>query len=309
MPRYNVILNIASGTAQNLGEQALRQIITDSGLKFDELILCKGEEMEDNLKKLVKSPLPLLIGGGDGTIRYSAKLMLDKQKAFGIIPFGTMNMLARDLEVPIELKETFAAYCNGYQECNVDAAFANGEIYLCAASIGTMPSASKMREDNREVNNIIMFPQLFMHTLKEFQRLQKKRIYMNVDGKNYKFRSPAIVIANNKFTDTDGISFENFKRGSLNDGLLGVYATKTKNIWEHLRLLGRLLIGSWLEDDALKSWEGSKITIGTKKKQETLSIDGDLMDFKTPIVFTVKKDALKMLKPDIVSVDAKNNAV
>jgi diacylglycerol kinase family enzyme len=296
MPKYNIILNVASGTAQSIGAENLKTMIENSGLEYEEIILCDGAEMDENLDKLILSPLPLLIGGGDGTIRYSAAKLLPHDKAFGIIPFGTMNMLARDLGIPTQLDETFNAYKQGCEEVVVDAAFVNEELYLCAASIGTMPSASQMREENREIPNIIMFPQLFLHTLSEFNRLQRKRIYLMVDGHNYKFRSPAIVISNNKFIETEGASFDNFKRGSLNDGMLAVYATKTQNIWGHLRFLGKLLIGKWLKDEGLKKWDGKQIIINTKSRREKISIDGDLIDLPTPIRFSIQKGALRLLR-------------
>ena len=297
MPKYDIILNIASGTAQSLGAENLRVMIESSGLEYGELILCDGAEMDKNLEKLIPSPLPLLIGGGDGTIRYAAAKLLPRKKAFGIIPFGTMNLLARDLGIPTQLEETFASYKNGYDEAIVDASFVNNELYLCAASIGTMPSASQVREENREIPNIIMFPQLFLHTLSEFQRLSRKRIYLNVDGRKYKFRSPAIVISNNKFTETEGASFDNFKRGSLNDGLLAIYATKAQNIWDHLRFMGKLLLGNWLKDEGLKKWEGKQIILNTKSRREMVSIDGDLIELPTPIKFTIQKGALTLLQP------------
>ncbi|MFZ8477895.1 diacylglycerol/lipid kinase family protein, partial [Staphylococcus aureus] len=43
----------------------------------------------------------LWVGGGDGTLRTAARHLAGTGKVFGVLPFGTMNLLARDLGVPL----------------------------------------------------------------------------------------------------------------------------------------------------------------------------------------------------------------
>ncbi len=60
-----------------------------------------GQEDETEINGMIESfqPERLLGIGGDGTISISAKCLIDKDIALGIIPFGSANGMARELEL------------------------------------------------------------------------------------------------------------------------------------------------------------------------------------------------------------------
>jgi diacylglycerol kinase family enzyme len=60
-----------------------------------------GQEDETGINRMIESfqPETLLGIGGDGTISISAKCLIDKDIALGIIPFGSANGMARELEL------------------------------------------------------------------------------------------------------------------------------------------------------------------------------------------------------------------
>jgi len=132
---YNILINGKAGTVLNLGHDSITAAIEASGMAVNELMFAEPAEMEAALDRFAQSPNPLLVGGGDGTLRSCADTLSRKNKAFGILPFGTMNLLAHDLGMNT-LDEALKAYAKGATQTRIDAGEVNGELFLCCASLG-----------------------------------------------------------------------------------------------------------------------------------------------------------------------------
>jgi diacylglycerol kinase family enzyme len=293
---FNILINAKSGTVLNMGLPAIEAAIGDSGLEVAELCFSEPEDMADNLTRLASQATPLLIGGGDGSLREAAKYLADKDKPFGVLPFGTMNLLAHDLGA-----DTLAGALRGYaqdaQETRIDAGFVNGELFLCCASIGTMPQASRYRERRRLSNAVLLMPQLFLFILKNLDMHKRERIRLEVDGEKHSFRTPAVVVSANRFADSLSLTESNFKRQTLNGGELAVYIFTTTSHATHLRFLWRLLFGHWLKDPALIEKVGRRISLDSHYRRDLVSVDGEVMKMKLPLQIGIRPHALRVLVP------------
>ncbi|ESQ85652.1 hypothetical protein AEAC466_00325 [Asticcacaulis sp. AC466] len=293
---FNILINGKAGTVLNMGRPAIETAISDSGLPVAELCFSEPEDMAQNLKRLAAQPERLIIGGGDGTIRETAKSLAGQQKAFGVLPFGTMNLLAIDLGFS-SLQQALAAYAVGTTEQTMDAGFVNGEIFLCCASLGTMPQASVFREANRLTNKFLLMPKLFLFVLNNMDKNKRSRLVIEADGKMSKFRTPAVVISANRFADSEKLTESNFKRVSLRGGELAVYISTTKTSSDHVRLLWRLIFGHWLHDRDMTEMTGKRFRIFSQHHKPLVSVDGEVMKLKAPLEFTLKPDFVHVLVP------------
>jgi diacylglycerol kinase family enzyme len=294
---FNILINRRSGTVLNMGEAAVEAAIRDSGLEVAELCLSEPDQMAENLNRLIDSPRPLLVGGGDGTIRESAKVLAERGKAFGVLPFGTMNLLPHDLGIDT-LQQALKAYAQGVRTDAIDAGYVNGELFLCCASIGTMPQASVYREKKRDVSKFWLFPQLFMFVLDNLDRHKRDRIVLDVDGEMTRFHTPAVVVSANRFADSDKLTESNFKRQTLDGGELAAYVMTTKSKVSHMRVLMRLLLGHWLRDPDLKEMTGHRMKLWSRHKRALVSIDGEVEKLHTPLEFTLKPRHVQVLVPE-----------
>jgi len=50
----------------------------------------------------------VIIGGGDGSIRSAAQMLVGQQTVLGVLPLGTLNHFAKDLGMPDDLEEAVA---------------------------------------------------------------------------------------------------------------------------------------------------------------------------------------------------------
>jgi diacylglycerol kinase family enzyme len=293
---FNILINRKSGTVLNMGEPAIEAAITASEILVTELCWSDPEDMQANLERLSQKRERLLIGGGDGTIRETAKYLATHKKAFGVLPFGTMNLLAVDLGFT-SLQQALATYAAGTREETMDAGFVNGEIFLCCASIGTMPQASVYREARRMTNKLLLLPQMFLFVADNMKRHRRERIVLEIDGKMQKFRTPAVVISANRFADSEKLTESNFKRISLSGGELAAYIFSTKSPTAHIRLMWRLIFGHWLKDPDLIERTGPRFKIWSQHHKPLVSIDGEVIKLKTPLDFTVKPGLVHVLLP------------
>ncbi len=300
---YNILINRRSGTVLNMGEPAVQKAIETSGIAVEELCLAEPTDMQAELARLAALDTPLIVGGGDGTIRDCSKYLSEQQKAFGVLPLGTMNLLAHDLNINT-LQDALNAYAGETTTEAIDAGFVNGEIFLCCASIGTMPQASVFREAQRKANNLLLFPQMFLFIMGNLDKHKRERTVLDIDGEMKRFRTPAVVVSVNRFADSEKLTESNFKRGDLTGGELAAYISTTKTATAHLRLIGRLLFGHWLKDPDLAELTGARIKLWSRHKRALVSIDGEVDKMRTPLVFTLKPKHVKLLIP---SPDTKPN--
>lgn len=294
---FNILINKRSGTVLTMGEAAIEAAIAHSQIPVKEQIFAEPEDMQAELERLTARPEYLLIGGGDGTIRESAHYLATHKKAFGILPFGTMNLLATDLGLT-SLQQALTAYAEGVTETTMDAGYVNGEIFLCCASIGTMPKASVFREKNRGENPFLLFPKMFLFVFNSLDKHKKQRVVLKVGNEMLKFHTAALVVADNRFADSDKLTDSNFKRDDLNGGELAAYIATTKTRSSHLRFMARLVFGHWLKDPDLTEVTGKTMTLWTRRKYELVSIDGEVQKMHTPLDFKLKAKFVHLLVPE-----------
>ena len=293
---FNILINGKSGTVLNMGQAAIENAIETSGIQVKALCFCEPENMHDELVRLSRDAAPLLVGGGDGTIRESARTLSKHNKAFGVLPFGTMNLLAHDIGI-INLQQALSAYATAFRCEAVDAGFVNGEIFLCCASIGTMPEASVFREESRQGNDLLLIPRMFVFVLQNLEQNDGRRMSVKIDGGKHHIRTPALVVSNNRFAESSIWTQSNFKRASLTGGELAVYAPETRTHISRLRFLTRLLVGNWLKDPDLNEMTGRRITVKTRQRRDPVSIDGEVMELTEPLRFSLKPKCVKLLIP------------
>ena len=73
--------------------------------------------------------------GGDGTINEVAKALVNTDVVLGIIPSGSGNGLARDLNIPLNYTKALEIIKQG-NVARIDYGVANGHIFFCTCGVG-----------------------------------------------------------------------------------------------------------------------------------------------------------------------------
>ena len=203
--RAAVLINAGAGTAASRGDAALREEVA---------ALCRELGLSAEVKTVLSSDLQrelaravgqretevVIVGGGDGTIRTGAAVLAGSGKAMGVIPLGTLNHFARDLKMPLELKEALAAIANGAVR-EVDVAEVNGETFVNNCSIGLYAEAVLVRERLRRHGGLAKWPAMAVGAWRALRRFRVSRLWLRSPEWSLSLRTPQLVIGNNRGGD------------------------------------------------------------------------------------------------------------
>ena len=235
----------------------------------------------------------LLIGGGDGSVNAAASRLLGTGTALGILPLGTLNRLARELDLSLDLDQMTGQLANA-ERVAIDVAEVNGHIFLCNSFIGLPPMVTERRQSLRG--------QSFWTRIVGYLRLpfdlsaNLRRLTLFIDDQ----RAPRIVraltvaVSNNAYAEEASL-FP--RRRSLDGGSLGLYISRHYTFRQSLWLLLRASLGVWHGDPRFERHELHKLTIDAKRPHLRVSNDGELMKLAPPLHYTIRPKALTVLVP------------
>jgi len=87
----------------------------------------------------------VLVAGGDGSIGSAANVIAGTATELAILPCGTLNHLAKDLSLPLDLEEAARVALHGCP-IPVDAAVVNDRLFLNTSSVGAYVTFVRARE-------------------------------------------------------------------------------------------------------------------------------------------------------------------
>ncbi len=280
-----------------MGEKKFQELAEKTSLKISSFAVLPHDSFAKRMEKLAQSDVPLLVGGGDGSIAQAAALHLKYDRPFGILPMGTMNLLAKDLDIPLVTEEAniFDLY-NRTTVKPIDVGMANDQPFLCCAAIGTIPKAALFRENMRQMPDVVMMPRLTAFILDQMHTTRMRELQIVADGKEMSLRTAALVISNNSFAHSSNATHK-LAKTSLQDGTLGIYSAAPQSLMERIRLLLRLHQGKLEAEPSVQEFQAMSAFVKTEKSHELVSIDGEPVMLETPINFRVLNGALKIIIP------------
>jgi len=298
---YYVILNANAGTANATGitSEALGALFEANGL--DATIdarsdIALSERIDDAMASAAQT---IVAAGGDGTITALAAALVGSDKSLAILPLGTVNALAKDLQVPLNLPAAVAALVTS-EHHRIDVGEVNGRIFLHKVVVGLIPGVAAGRERIRgrqDASAKIGFIRYF------FRRLARaKRIAVVIEpnaGDRRVERVQAIAVASNAYDEGLG---QFFARHSLDRGTLTLYVLRHFTMRDFVRLTTGMLLGRWRNDEALTVESVKSVTIDTRKDLLKVMFDGEVETLRTPLEFKIRPKALSVLVPATAAV-------
>ena len=133
----------------------------------------------------------ILVAGGDGSIGSAANVMAGTGTELCILPCGTLNHLAKDLGLPLDLEEAARVALRG-AAAPVDAAIVNDRIFLNTSSVGGYVSFVRARE--RLEHRLGYHVASLVAGLRILFRMPTFRVTLNVEGVERHYVTPLLFI-------------------------------------------------------------------------------------------------------------------
>ncbi len=300
--KYHIIINQSSGTVLKMGVDKLRDIIEESNISYASLNFVDAENLTDIIEDIIDGDdnHPLLIGGGDGTQRGVAEIIMHTKRKMGVLPLGTMNLVAHDMNVPLDIKDALEAYSGDTHVAKMDVGYLNDKIFLCCVATGSIAEATQLREEKRSSSTPALFAQLGLFLLDHLDKKNWHSVHLRIDRKRYKFKASALIISNNIYKPAKSVNdINNMRRAHLDKNIMGVLSAKPYNTWDKVRFLFKIRLGNWRKDPVIRIWKGSTIMLDivSKSKKNTLTLDGEILDVEAPYHFSLDPKALSLVMP------------
>lgn len=298
MNKIDVFINKSGGSVLRLGEEKVSSLLKESlGERIGDLMVVESGDMPHTLEKIATKN-PLLIGGGDGTAVCAAQILGPKGIPFGVLPLGTMNLLAQDLGSHPTFEQTLSAL-DDVQIDKIDAGVVNGKMFLCSAVIGFVPEGAIAREELRQETSLAALTK-FLSTIRRGMSGEiKETLYLQ--GKDtdepFPLETTALIVSNNRFVQNGADPMAGrFLRESLKDGKLAVYSAAPQSVFDGLKIAFSMWQGNWQDNESIISFEAEELIVNARDKKVLISLDGEPVEMKSPLHFSLKRQSIPVLR-------------
>jgi diacylglycerol kinase family enzyme len=274
-------------------EDRLVELCTRRGL---EPVLCAFDPstLADDIRTLLAAqPDAIIVAGGDGTVRSVAEHLVHGEVPLGVLPAGTMNVLAVDLGVPDELEPALDAVVAAPVKM-IDVARVNGELFLCSSALAMIPHLGRIRERARGAIGLPLVRWL-ARGVRIFRRYPRMRLRIEVDDRGYDVSTLAMVVSNNPVS-TRPAPIPGRER--IDTGRLAAYVTRDRTRWDLVAIAAKLRDGTWLDDARMRTYEGRAVEVsGAHLGVMTVMNDGEVIQLPMPLRYEIEPRALAVLAP------------
>lgn len=291
----NKALIIFNPTAGMATKTDVGKIVQDklSGLDYKPIMLILDFNFEANIAKLDLSDIKLVVAvGGDGTVKVAAREIINRRiKApLAVIPFGSANVLAATLKIPLGLKEALELL-NVSSTIKIDVGVLNQDRYfLVGFSLGYLSSI--VINTNRELKNKFGSIGYVLHLF--WNKIRIPRIKFRIETQNHVFwvKGNSLIV----FNAFNFYGFSPKKTISLNDGILNLYVVTNKTFLTMAEAaFGVLFYRTPPKHIFTLDNKYFKIRIKRKKYLKTAQIDGDKIKLPRTIEVEVLPKALEVI--------------
>jgi diacylglycerol kinase family enzyme len=234
----------------------------------------------------------IVAGGGDGTISAVAAELVDTDKTLGVLPLGTLNHFAKDLNISLDLEEATQTIIDGHI-VKVDVGEVNGQVFINNSSLGLYPDIVRRREQRQRLG-YGKWNSLLRSALKVFNRYPFLDIRLNADDKKINTRTPFVFVGNNEY---EMESFNIGGRMCLNGGHLSLYMTPHTGRLGLLRMALGALFGKLSQEKDFVSLCIDEVRIESRRRQLRVATDGEVTMMETPLYYRIRKGALRVIVP------------
>jgi YegS/Rv2252/BmrU family lipid kinase len=247
-------------------------------------------------QQAVAEQVDLVIGaGGDGTIRYVADGLAHTGIPMGLVPAGTGNQLARNLNLPLEEVEAIEVALSG-QVREIDLVRITvddraPEHFAVMAGIGV--DAMIMDGTSEDLKDKVGSAAYFVAAAKALGRLPV-RLTVQLDNNRPVRRHAMLCVIGNVGTLRGNLTL--IPGASPEDGLLDLYIASPRRFWHWVKVALRLITRRAKKDDQVDQHMGKTVRIMIDGK-DNYQLDGDVVGESTALFAEIQPGALAVCVP------------
>jgi diacylglycerol kinase family enzyme len=289
--RVQVLLNRHSG-GENDSAARIAELFAANDMPCEVIEFRAGIHVGQLARRALEDPETTVVAaGGDGTVSAVACALAGTGRPLGVLPVGTLNHFVKDMGLPLDLPGAVRVAC-GTASRAIDAAEVNGHVFINNSSIGFYPAMVTQRERLKRVG-WNRWLSLTFATIREFVRFRHVKLRITVDGEERACATPFLFVGNNEYRMHGS---QMGTREDLDRGRLFLYMAPGATRLDVLRITVAALLGRPPRE--LPGFERicvTEATVDTRRKKTRVSLDGEVVRLKGPLVYKTRPGALRIL--------------
>lgn len=292
MPAYHnikVIINPAAGKDEPI-LNTLYEVFKPHNIKWHVSLTKKfGDATQMAQEAAASGKYDLVTGyGGDGTQMEIANGLRGSGVPMAILPGGTGNAMAFELDVSRTLREAVELICTSAKVKAVDLAKANDTYFMLRLYSGVQEEQKTSREQ-KDKYGILAYP---LSVVEMGRDLNHAHYRLTIDGEVIEEDGVACFVVN--AGSIGGVDLTYDSKIDVSDGLLDVFIINTS--LSTLRSAASRFLSLGTQQASLHYWRGKEIVMEPTPVQ-TIWVDGELLG-PTPLTITAVPGAVQIVVPE-----------
>jgi len=233
----------------------------------------------------------VLVAGGDGTINEAVQSLAGTETALGYLPYGTVNVWAREMTIPLEMQGAAHAIAEGRIE-RIELGRANQRYFLLMTSVGfdtEVLRRAQALERHKQRFGLLPYVATGLSTVPLFRGVDLELRY---DGIIRRVQALMLVIGNTRLYAG---RFQLTPNAVANDGWLDVCIVKGKGPIAMMRQSFPVLVSGSIARSDVELLRVQQLVVGADEPLP-MQVDGELAG-STPVTFGVVPRALRVIIP------------
>ncbi|MET0740840.1 MAG: diacylglycerol kinase family protein [Candidatus Nanopelagicales bacterium] len=262
-----VVLNPASGGAMD--RPTFDKAMAEAGLAANVVETTDEDPGHGIASRALSDGARVVVAvGGDGTVRACLDALVGTEAALAIVPTGTGNLLARNLDLPDDPARALGLVISGARR-TMDVGRANGEAFAVMAGSGL--DALMIRDANATVKEHFG-PVAYALSAVRHLRSDLVETRVRVDGEVVLDARTAMVLIGNCGRLQAGVQV--FPEARPDDGRLDVAALSPRSVLDWLRVGTAVLRRRPAPDRLVRRFSGKRIDVLTRRPR-AWELDGE----------------------------------
>jgi len=237
----------------------------------------------------------VIAAGGDGTVNEVVNGLVGTEAALGVIPLGTVNVLARELGIPLNPRKAAQVIAEGAVR-KIDVGCANGRCFTLMAGFGF--DAEVVAKVLQPLKDMIGASAYVLEGLGALARYQATEMTLEMPGETYSGGAFLAIVAN---VSTYSYNLKITPHAAPDDGLLDIclFERPLTDKIGFMRQMAEVFINRHLYHKAVRYFRTPSVKI-TSSPEVMVQLDGDSFG-STPVEITILPRILPVLVPPTIN--------
>ncbi|HEU4521135.1 MAG TPA: diacylglycerol kinase family protein [Thermoanaerobaculia bacterium] len=286
-----LFLNPRAGSFAGTDEDEFRRRAAELDLRIVALEpgVDAASVVRDGLQAGVKK---FVVAGGDGSIHTVAQGLVGTDGVLGIVPIGTVNHMARDLQIPGEWQPALELAVSG-EVRQIDTGRINGIHFLNSVMVGIYPTITNYREKFRSTHSKWRaYLRAVRLAMRQFRHVT---LVLELPDRVETLRTQLFVVSINSY-DLTHAGLVALKT-ALDDGRLTIYSLDFMNRAQFVQAAAKFFRGKLEQVDGFRRIRTEKLRIDAAQPKIRVSIDGEVRDLAPPLQIAAVPASLLVRTP------------